>query len=257
MRRLYSLLYRHFGPQHWWPAGSAWEMMVGAILTQNTAWANVEKAIAALKQAQALSANAIAQMPRRRLERLIRPSGYFRQKAERLQEFAREMIRDRKFYRVLCGNAGADLRVRPQSSISGRHGGLPLQEMREQLLSFHGIGPETADSILLYAARQPVFVVDAYTRRIGQRLGLFKTNDYDQIQHIFESALRPSPLPSPLTEGRGTRAARGEGSRHLVKLYNEFHALIVRLAKEICTKRDPRCSICPVKPDCAYGRRSS
>src|SRR5438552_121465 len=150
---LYKRLYAHYGPQHWWPAGTAWEMMVGAILTQNTAWTNVEKALAALKRARALSASAIARMPRRRLERLVRPSGYFRQKAHRLQLFARAMVKDPAFIRD-----------------------------RARLLAQYGIGPETADSILLYAAHRPFFVVDAYTRRLGHRLGWFQTDDYHKVQ---------------------------------------------------------------------------
>jgi endonuclease-3 related protein len=221
VRRLYSLLYRHFGPQHWWPADSAWEMMVGAILTQNTSWANVEKAITALKQSRNLSLRAVARMPRRRLEKLIRPTGYFRQKAERLQWFARALLNDREFYRILCDRAAS----RP-----------PLHSLRDRLLSLHGIGPETADSILLYAAGYPIFVVDAYTCRIGQRMGLFKTNDYDEVQRYFHENCRGGRLAARKCQ------------------YNEFHALIVRLAKEVCTKHDPHCSICPLKPDCAYAR---
>ena len=202
VRSLYSRLYRHYGPQHWWPAKTAWEMMVGAILTQNTAWSNVEKAIASLKQSRSLSIRAVATMPRRRLEKLIRPSGYFRQKAERLQQFARVLLKDPDLF---CS--------------------------RERLLAQRGIGPETADSILLYAAQQPVFVVDAYTRRIGQRMGLFRTDDYSEIQAYFYRCLP-----------RDTA------------LYNEFHALIVRLAKELCASRNPACSACPVKTGCMFFR---
>lgn len=183
--------------------------MVGAILTQNTSWANVEKAIDALKNAQALSVRAIARMPRRHLERLIRPSGYFRQKAKRLQLFAREMEK----HPFLARKSGS------------------LKDLRTRLLSLHGIGPETADSMLLYAGGYPVFVVDAYTRRIGQRIGLFQHDAYEQIRSYFEGHLPRK-----------------------VRLYNEFHALLVRLAKEVCTKRRPKCQLCPVRLTCRYGR---
>ena len=129
-----------------------------------------------------------------------------------------------------------------------------VKSVRDRLLSLHGIGPETADSILLYAGGYPAFVVDAYTRRIGRRMGLFKANEYDQIQTFFQTALHPSPLlPLPSQRGEGG----GEGSRPLVKLYNEFHALIVRLAKEVCTKREPKCEMCPVKGDCQFGLKTS
>jgi endonuclease III related protein len=157
------------------------------------------------------------------------------------------------------GRDGGGRRVSgPPTSVLPHEGGGRSVELRERLLSLHGIGPETADSILLYAMHHPVFVVDAYTRRIGQRMGFLKTNDYNQIQDYFQSALHPSPPPSPLSEGRGRahrRAGEGEGSRHFVKLYNEFHALLVRHAKETCTKRDPACPACPVQVDCAYARR--
>jgi endonuclease-3 related protein len=187
-------------------------MMVGAILTQNTSWTNVEKAISALKSSRSLTARAIAAMPRRRLEKLIRPSGYFRQKAERLQRFARALIQDPNLFKS-----------------------------RERLLAQHGIGPETADAILLYAAHRPVFVVDAYTRRIGRRVGLFRTDDYDEIQRYFQ--LRAATGGRPYNE--------------TVRLYNEFHALLVRLAKEVCTKSDPMCGRCPIRKNCEYYSKTS
>jgi endonuclease-3 related protein len=199
---LYKRLHKHYGPQHWWPASSSWEMMVGAILTQNTAWTNVEKAITALKNSQSLSIRTMARLPQKRLESLIRPSGYFRQKAHRLKLLAQAMQKDPS-----------------------------LAESRERLLAQHGIGHETADSILLYASGQPIFVVDAYTRRLGHRLGWFKTDDYHEVQQFFHDRLP-----------RDTA------------LYNEFHALIVRLSKEICQSRHPKCGICPVKSQCPYGK---
>jgi endonuclease-3 related protein len=209
-------LLKQFGPQRWWPAKSPWEMMVGAILTQNTAWSNVEKAIDSLKKAGALNLSKIARMPRRRLERLIRSSGFFRQKAERLQSFARVLQKDPQFFRSLCSRAK----------------GRAVGEVRKRLLELDGIGPETADSILLYASGYPVFVVDAYTRRIGQRLGIFRYNDYQDIQNYFQS-----DLPAEAS------------------LYNEFHALLVMLGKNICKRAAPRCSECPLQSDCVFGRK--
>jgi endonuclease-3 related protein len=213
--RLYNRLLKHFGPQHWWPADHAWEMMVGAILTQNTAWTNVEKALKSLKQSKSLSIPKIATMPSRRLESLIRSSGYFRQKAERLQRLARYLEDNPLFYKQLTGQKAAT-----------------LMELRAQLLAMNGIGPETVDSILLYAGAHPIFVVDAYTRRIGQRYGLFKTEDYHEVQAYFEEAL---PKKSAL--------------------YNEFHALIVHLAKDFCRKHDPLCGLCPLGAECQTSRK--
>lgn len=240
--QLFSRLLEHFGPQSWWPAETPWEMMVGAILTQNTAWTNVEKALFALQQAKALSVPAIARMPRRRLERLIRPSGYFRQKAKRLQLFAREMKRNPAFFRELCGKGRAlapcvragrsplsrGMRERA-SRTEGTGAGEGIRALRQRLLSLHGIGPETADSILLYAGGYPIFVVDAYTRRFGQRMGLFQTDAYQEIQNFFEGSLPRKAL-----------------------VYNEFHALIVALAKNVCTSRSPKCPACPVSTLCVF-----
>jgi endonuclease-3 related protein len=258
VEQLFSRLLKRFGPQRWWPAETDWEMMVGAILTQNTSWTNVEKALAALKQSKTLSVQAIATMPRRRLERLIRPSGYFRQKAKRLQLLAREMRKAPAFFRQLCGERRPlTPRVSPNPSwgirstlsryrergrpTAGSAAGEGIQALRQRLLSLHGIGPETADSILLYAGRYPVFVVDAYTRRMGQRIGLFKTDDYNKIQSFFQQALKQ----------RSAQLAR-----HLatVSTYNEFHALIVALAKNICTSRQPTCPECPVSAVCAFAK---
>jgi len=230
--RLFERLSNRFGPQRWWPADSAWEMMVGAILTQNTAWTNVEKALAELKRAGALSRPALARVNRRRLEKLIRSSGYFRQKAERLQNFAREMTRDPGFFRQLTRSGkwtSHSNRARRFRGGSRRDAAL----LRSRLLALKGIGPETADSMLLYAGAYPVFVVDAYTRRIGRRMGFFQTDDYDEVQTFFERSFR-----------RGAAA------------YNEFHALLVRLAKENCTKRHPACRACVVRDLCAHGKNS-
>lgn len=195
--------------------------MVGAILTQNTAWTNVEKAIISLKKAKALSVPRVAAMPRRRLEKLIRSSGFFRQKAERLKGFSRYLRTNPGFFQQLCGHQ-CGINVSRDS----------LSRLRQRLLFLNGIGPETADSILLYAGGYPVFVVDAYTRRIGQRIGLFKYNDYDRVQDYFARAL---PRKSAL--------------------YNEYHAQMVRLAKNYCTRRRPKCGQCPVLKECGFGRK--
>jgi endonuclease-3 related protein len=211
--QLYNLLLKHFGPRKWWPAEQSWEMMVGAILTQNTAWTNVKLALESLKKAKALTIERIARMPRRQLERLIQSSGFFRQKAERLQQFARYLLKHPDFHQ----------------SLLGKNANIPLPALRDRLLSLKGIGPETADCMLLYAGGYPSFVVDAYTRRIGQRQGLFTFDDYHQVQRFFDEAI---PQKAPM--------------------YNEFHALIVNLAKDFCRKRDPRCESCPVREECQY-----
>jgi endonuclease-3 related protein len=202
-------LREHFGQQHWWPAETPFEVMVGAILTQNTAWSNVEKAISNLRQANALSVDAIASSAPATLAEWIRPSGYFNIKAERLQAFCR-------WYR-----------------LQGEFEGLKTQDtvqLRRALLSVHGVGPETADDMLLYAFERPVFVVDAYTRRLFSRLSLIEGNEcYDEIRTMVEECF-----------GRG----RGK-----VKLYNELHALIVAHAKDYCRKK-PQCSGCPLRRRC-------
>lgn len=186
--------------------------MVGAILTQNTAWSNVERAIQQLKAHRVLTPHRLAAAPRRALERWIRSSGYFRQKAARLHAFTTYLVR----------------RFQGRLSAMRRE---TLPSLREMLLKLNGIGPETADSMLLYALGKPVFVVDAYTRRIGQRIGLFQTDDYHTIQQFFQDRLP-----------------------RRIQLYNEFHALLVALGKRFCHTRTPECLPCPVHPVCAYGR---
>jgi len=206
--KLYKKLYRCFGPQHWWPAKNAFEVMVGAILTQNTAWANVEKAIANLKKAKALEARKLNALSSKRLARLIRPAGYYNIKAARLKCYLR-------FVLDIYGGS-----VRRMSIV-------PEVTLRRQLLSVKGIGPETADSILLYALNKPVFVVDAYTKRIFSRHGYFDEGaGYEEVQGFFTRKLKKD-----------------------VKLFNEYHALIVELGKSFCRKNKPRCSECPLKDD--------
>jgi len=206
---IHRRLYGYHGPQHWWPGDTPWEVMVGAVLTQNTAWVNVEKALSNLKRAGALAPGALRQLADEELATLIRPSGYYRAKARKLKALAE-----------FVGGYGDDLAVLFSE-------GTPA--LRERLLNVHGIGDETADSILLYAARRPVFVVDAYTRRIFSRLGLGPGGDsYSGWQGFFMENL-------PHRETR----------------FNEYHALLVRHGKELCRK-DPRCAPCPVKDICAF-----
>jgi endonuclease-3 related protein len=208
--RMYGRLLKAFGPQGWWPGQTPFEVSVGAILTQNTAWSNVEKAIANLRRAGALSFRGMRRLSESGLAALVRPSGYYNQKARKLRAFLEWL--------ALHGGASGSLR----RALTG-----PLAAVRESLLSVHGIGPETADSILLYAGHRPVFVIDAYTRRVLARHGLAAGDEpYEELRALFEKGLPPD-----------------------VRLYNEFHALLVRLAKERCRKRGPLCPGCPLEPD--------
>lgn len=201
----YGKLYRHFGPQHWWPAKTHFEVMVGAILTQNTSWLNVEKAISNLKKQKLLEPHKLYKLPPRKLAMLLRPAGYYNVKAKRLRNFLKFLIENykgstRKMSLEDCGT------------------------LRQKLLSVNGIGPETADSILLYALDKPVFVIDAYTKRILSRhLLASRSLDYGQLQGLF--------------------------MKHLPKktrIFNEYHALLVRLGKEFCLKSKPKCQACPL-----------
>ena len=207
--QIYTRLQEEYGPQHWWPADTPFEVMLGAILTQNTAWTNVEKAMASLRGVCGLTPEGILSLTPDRLENAIRSSGYFRQKSARL----------RSFCRFLMNQYGGDL--------SGM-GGYDTGELREELLSLKGIGPETADSILLYALDRPVFVVDAYTIRILSRLGLVgESIRYDEVQALLMENIEPE-----------------------IALFNEFHALFVAHGKNRCTKRSPKCLGCPVSDIC-------
>jgi endonuclease-3 related protein len=204
---IYRRLLDFFGPQHWWPGETPFEVAVGAILTQNTSWTNVAKAIASLKAAGCLDPHKLHEIDSEQLETLIRPAGYFRVKAKRL----------RNFINWLCENYDGDLRnLEPVKTA----------RLREELLAITGIGPETADSILLYALNRPVFVVDTYTARVMVRHGLIAPEglDYHQLQDLFMSNLEPD-----------------------VALYNEFHALLVMTGKDYC-KPTPRCGACPLNP---------
>ena len=205
---IYKRLDRKFGPQAWWPAESPFEVMVGAVLTQNTAWSNVEKAIDALRAEQLLEPDAIHEIDAGSLAELIRPAGYFNVKAVRLKALTNWLV-------GMGGiNALADMQVK---------------DLRHELLTVHGIGPETADDILLYAFDHPVFVIDAYTRRMFSRLGLVEENaDYEVLRRQFETELDKD-----------------------AKLYNQYHALIVVQAKDVCRKK-PRCTECCLADVCAF-----
>lgn len=231
--KIYKKLLKYFGPQGWWPItprgkihpvyhahppGSnltnleMFEICVGALLTQNTAWSNVEKALAELNKAGVLSPNGLKGVSFSRLTRLIRSSGYFRQKAKRLKIFSDYLLK----------NYQGELK-----KILSK----PLLIARKELLNCYGFGPETADSVLLYAGSYPIFVVDAYTKRIGNRIGLFQLEDYSQIQNYFQDQLEKA-----------------------AELFNETHALFVCLGKEFCRTK-PICEVCPVNKLCDYYSR--
>ncbi len=208
LKEIYGKLFSAFGPQHWWPGETSFEVAVGAILTQNTSWSNASAAVQELKRRKLLDPRKLERLPQRRLARVIRSSGYFNQKAKRLKVFVRHLNR----------NYGGKME---------RMRAVPAARLRAELLSLWGIGPETADSILLYALEKPVFVVDAYTKRILARHGLVSWDaSYDQLQALFHS------MPG---QGRN-RTAR----------YNEYHALIVETGKRLCRAR-PDCFACPLK----------
>jgi endonuclease-3 related protein len=204
--KIYKKLYQTFGPQHWWPGKTPLEIAIGAILTQNTNWGNVEKAIDNLKKQNALSARVIHKMPVRLLSELIRPTGYFNIKAKRLKSFIDFLMNDYH---------GSMKKMKNEY----------LYLLREKLLSINGIGPETADSIILYALEKPVFVIDTYTKRVLSRHGIMNhEKSYDEFQELFYSALEKD-----------------------VKLFNEYHALFVRVGKTFCKKKKPLCELCPLK----------
>jgi len=203
---IYDRMVSHFGPSRWWPGDSPLEVMVGAILTQNTSWTNVERAIGRLKVEGALSASFLHQVDEAVLSEWIRPAGYFHIKAKRLKKFFNFYVREYQ----------GDFQTMQNQ---------PLEKLRRQLLSVNGIGPETADSILLYALGMPTFVVDAYTHRIFSRHRFIDEDiGYEDLRAFFMDRL-PSDPP----------------------LYNEYHALLVRLGKTYCKKKSPRCEECPLK----------
>ncbi|HSA12168.1 MAG TPA: endonuclease III domain-containing protein [Candidatus Paceibacterota bacterium] len=211
LRRAYRLMRAHFGHQHWWPGETPFEVCVGAILTQNTSWSNVERAIANLKAARVLEPAKLFALGESELAALIRPAGYFNVKARRL----------RSFLRVLVEGFGGDL----SRLFAG-----DTAAVRERLLAIHGIGPETADSMLLYAGGHHRFVIDAYTKRIFQRHGWSGgDSSYAELQGLCESALDHKP-----------RRAR-------LDYWQDYHAQLVITCKDFCRARRPRCADCPLK----------
>jgi len=244
IRAYFQTLYDAWGRQHWWPARSPFEVIVGAYLTQNTSWTNVERVLASLRKARLVSVAGIRRTPIPRLEKLIRSSGYFRQKAQRLKTFVRFLD---EHYR------GSLARMFRQPTVT----------LRKELLALNGVGPETADSILLYAGNHPVFVVDAYTRRILERHGLITPKaSYDDIRQLFEQALPTGAQVSLDTNRAGeppVAAAGTRGSSHLpspmstaariptAQVFNEMHGLIVGVGKNYCKKSQPSCELCPLQ----------
>jgi endonuclease III related protein len=242
IRAYYRALLHAWGPQHWWPARTRFEVIVGAYLTQNTAWTNVEKALANLRAARVLSVEGIRTVPLPELQRLVRPSGYFRQKAQRLKTFVAFL--DRRY-------AGSLARLLAQ----------PTPKLREELLALHGVGPETADSILLYAGHHPVFVVDAYTRRVLERHQILpEDSPYEEIRSLFENALPPVAdelnevvVPQERLKLRVRGAAHPPSPRStaarspLAQVYNEMHGLIVGVGKNYCRKSQALCDECPLQ----------
>jgi endonuclease-3 related protein len=205
LTEVYNRLFDAFGAQHWWPGQSPFEVVVGAVLVQNTSWKNVERAIDNLRQADLLQPEALYDVPAEELEELIRPAGYFRRKAGRLRNLLELIVR----------RYGGSLDAMFRTGLS---------ELREELLAVRGIGPETADSILLYAGGLPIFVVDTYTHRVLSRHGWIGFDaDYHAIQDHFRSSLPED-----------------------VALYNEYHALLVCVGKDYCRKSKPKCDTCPL-----------
>lgn len=206
LQEIYERLLAAFGPQNWWPGDSPFEIMVGAVLVQNTAWRNVERAIENLREAGLMDPHALYAVPALELAELIRPAGYYQVKTKRLRHLLKFVVEE------FDGSLGAMFAT-------------SLSTLREQLLSIHGIGPETADAILLYAGGLPTFVVDTYAHRVLARHGWIGYDaDYHEIKDLFESALLQD-----------------------VQLYNEYHALLVRVGKEFCKKSGPKCDACPLR----------
>lgn len=213
---IYRRLYEAYGPQGWWPGDSAFEVIAGAILTQSTAWSNVEKALSAMRKAGCWSFEAIAALPQPELAEIIRSSGYYNAKAHKLRSFANHVLARGGLERLFAQNTA------------------PL---RTELLSIHGIGEETADDIILYAAGKPSFVIDSYTRRIIDRMDLSpagRNPGYGSYQALFHRNL---PFETPL--------------------FNEFHALLDHHAKATCRKRAPRCQDCCMIGLCPTGAQAT
>ena len=232
---IYLSLVRAWGPQHWWPAQSRFEVIVGTFLTQNTSWTNVELALRQMRSAGVLNLTAIRNIPVHRLEQLIHSSGFFRQKASRLKHFV-------NFLDVAY--SGSLTRMFAQST----------SVLRQQLLSLNGIGPETADSILLYAGQHASFVVDAYTKRIAERHGILRaTAPYEDVRALFQRGLALVELSQERGVAERPGAASHQPSRMslasrspLAQVFNEMHGLLVGVGKKYCLKSAPRCEACPL-----------
>lgn len=236
VRSMYRKLARSWGQQHWWPAETPFEVIVGAILTQNTSWTNVERAIASLRAAEVLSVTGIREVPLLRLQELVHSSGYYRQKAQRLKDFV--------------------------SFLDKKHAGsletmfaAPTAELRAELLLLKGLGPETADAILLYAGNHEILVVDAYTRRVLERHGAVDERaKYDQVRTLVQRALQGE---RPLVDVKSTQPKKipihepsvmsTTGRSPVTQLYNEMHGLFVQVGKHYCLKQGPRCETCPLR----------
>ena len=215
LAEVFKRLLERYGPQGWWPADSPFEVIVGAILTQSTAWVNVEKALASMRASECWSFEAIAAISTDELAEVIRSSGYYNAKARKLQAFAAHVLE----------SYGGDLEAMFHKDVGA---------LRTELLSIHGVGEETADDIIVYAAGLPSFVMDSYTRRIVDRMGLTPEGNnpgYRSYQSLFQDNLAADPV-----------------------LFNEFHALLDHHAKVTCTKRQPRCSQCCLAELCPTGR---
>ena len=211
LMEIFDRLFERFGPQHWWPGDTRFEMILGAILTQSVSWTGVEMAMAKLREAGALDPDSLRAIPQAELAGLVHASGYYNAKARKIKAFIEHLER-----------YDDDLDALFSQDVSS---------LRRELLSIHGVGEETADSIILYAAHKPAFVIDAYTRRVVDRVGLeVNGGSYEAYQRLFSDAL-----------------PRG------VKLFNEYHALFVKLGKDICKKK-PLCIECPLDEVCDYGR---
>ena len=211
MRRAYRLMLAHFGHLHWWPGETPFEVCVGAILTQNTSWSNVARAIANLKAARVLEPGTLFALRESELAALIRPAGYFNVKARRLRSFLRVLVEEYggELARLFAGETAA---------------------VRERLLTIHGVGPETADSMLLYAGGHHRFVIDAYTKRIFQRHGWSGPDAGDEdLQRLCEGALDEKPRTERLD------------------YWQDFHAQLVMIGKDFCRTRQPRCAECPLR----------
>lgn len=233
LHRAYQLLFRHYGHQHWWPGETPLEVCVGAILTQNTNWGNVEKAISQIKQAGVMDPASMYGLKEAKLAELIRPAGYYNVKARRLHAFLKVVV-------VSFGGSLESMFAQP------------VHVLRSQLLAIHGIGPETADSMVLYAAGKASFVIDAYTRRIFARHGWCVPDvEYHDLQKLCMILLEKDgrALEHSLESGRGEAdPGRRPVKPDLVDYWQDYHAQLVNIGKDFCRPKSPRCAECPLKP---------